>query len=467
MSDLLYGMVMFDDLNDPSEGWASNNGQPARRIKTIHELSTDTLWWTNLPYASMYRESTAGLNPWLRQDGFLVIKPQDVLAEWGYSPKEVAPDWACEFISKVFSRIMQIAGKLLSQHKPNIPLSRQFISTTLRQDLEPLLPEAVFPTGEAATILKRGQAYTEYSRTSTRTQKGTRQVALRIPRMSFALDLMTTPVPSGSFEFMPGKALGETVEDKVNMVRSLERPFLAEITIQSIDGDIAPIYGFGNSMDRTDQKIIRSWVTHPELVTMANFAKLDIRNGFIGSQYEMMNLSLAAPLRDLLSDPLSHYSWSAGIIAETVWKAAGLGMSPTKAKGIPPAERSDTSWRGAWLKGADKTASFIAASAMSEKGWPVVSYGSGTCRVAVLEEQVNDMVQDAITIGMLPRFVDIPENIRRNLVQWGGEKSADTFAQLTIRRDRDMLWNLDRLPLFEPRVQQAMLRKMMESRKKK
>jgi len=467
MSELYYGMVMFDDLNDPSEGWASKDGKTATRIRSMHELPTDTLWWTNLPYASMYRESNAGLNPWLRMDAYLVLKPQDVLVEWGYVPKDVSPDWACEFISRVFSRIMQIAAKLLSAFRPDIPMSRQLCGTALRQDLEVLLPKGVFPSGEAATILKRGQAYAEYSRTSSRTPRGSRQIALRIPRMTYAMDLLTTPVPSGDFEFMPGRSLAGNGADRVNAVRALDRPFLAEITIQTIDPDIAPIYGFGNTMDKSDQKIIRSWVTHPEFITMANFAKLDIRNGFVGEKYEMLNLSLAEPLRDFLGDSFAHYSWSSGIIAETVWKAACLGMSGPRARTTPAGERADTSWRGAWLKGADKTASFIAANAMSDKGWPVVSYGSGTCRIAVLDEQIPDMVQDAVSQGLLPRYSDVPPNMRNSLSQWGGDSAAETFAQLLMKRDRDMLWNLDRLPLFDGKQKQAILRQMMEARKKK
>ncbi|MCE2580342.1 hypothetical protein LDL36_18010 [Komagataeibacter sp. FNDCR1] len=459
-----FGIVLFDDDKDPREGWCAPEGGKARRIGSMHELSTDTIWWTNLSYDAMFRQTKAGINPWLRHDAYLVVKPRDALTEWGHNAQDMAPDAACEFLAQVFSRVMNLAAGLFRDCEPGMPEVEYFTKKTLRHDLARLLPPGEYPTDEAAAILRSGQAYSEYTTTTLRSPRGSRRIALRRPRMSHAMEMLTTPVPVGRFELVPARRLGKIPEERVAAIREMDRPCMVEITVRAMDGDVAPVYGFGNSMDKT-QVVRCSWVTHPEFLTMSAFSDLDVKCAYVGESYTQLNLLLPQPMQDLLSSQFAETSWSAGILAETIWRAAT--MMPDTGRGMAGAEKPGCTWRGAWLKAADKTATFVTALKLTEQGWPAGAYGLGGCWVSGLEEQLRDLVKDGLQAGYMPRMFDIPPDMfppgRR--VGWGGDKRCEMLSHLMMTRDLSMLWNMDRLLLIEPGQRTAHLRKIMEAKK--
>lgn len=458
-----FGVILFDDDINPTDGWSSREGERARRVANMHELPTDTIWWTNLSYDRM-RQSKAGINPWLRQDAYLVVKPRDALAEWGHNPNDTAPDSAAEFLAQVFSRVMNLALNLLGECIPNARPEQFLAGKTLRNDLSRLLPKADFPTDEAAVILRPGQAYAEYTTTTLRSPRGSRRVALRRPRMSHAMEMLTTPVPVGPFEVLGAQRLGDTNAERLAFVRNTDRPCMVEIVVNSMDGDIAPVYGFGNSMDK-DKIIRRSWVTHPEALTMMTFADIEVRSVYLGARYKMLNLDLPEPVTAFLSSPFSDTSWAAGVVAETLWRAAAI--MPDIGKQEPGAERPMSTWQGAWLKAADKTSTFGIALTLTRQGWSAGGYGMGACMSSVTEDQLEEMIRDGLSIGVMPRLFDIPSKMFAGgkRVGWGGDKKCAMLAQMTMTTDKSMLWNLDRIPLYDSSERQAMLLRLMEARK--
>src|SRR3546814_19579766 len=88
--------------------------------------------------------------------------------------------------------------------------------------------------------------------------------------------------------------------------------------------------------------------------------------------------------RDFLSDKFSDLSWSAGVVAETIWRAAALAEEKSKAGFLRDGEeRAHTSWQGAWLKAYDQSSMFANGMRLTELGYPVVSYGFGWVRIIV------------------------------------------------------------------------------------
>ena len=79
-------MVLFDDVKEPMDGFACIAGQNPTRISGINELSTDCIWWTNIPYQQFYNSTEAWRSPWLRHDKYLVVSPRDALLEWAIDP---------------------------------------------------------------------------------------------------------------------------------------------------------------------------------------------------------------------------------------------------------------------------------------------------------------------------------------------------------------------------------------------
>lgn len=462
-----YGVVLFDDEKDPRGAWTAVNGSPARRVEGMNELATDTLWLSNMSYEAFNRTTEAWRNPWLRGEGYLVVKIKDILAEWGLDPATTPPNYTATFCSTVFSRIMTLAYRLARECDDRVRASTFFVNGNLREDLRRLLPRAEYPRGEPAQALRSGHAYAEFTVTATRGIKGARQIMLRRPRISHALEMLATPVPKGEFEFRSRSELRQLSPDRVAWIREATRPCMVELSVERMDADVAPIYGFGNATDK-NQKVARSWVAHPEFLAMASFSDIEVKSAYVGQQYHQLNLELPEPMRRFLSERNAETSWCAGIIAETIWRAAclaeGKGRGQAQAAGE---ERPGTSWRGAWIRAADKTSMFMVAMQLTELGYNVSSYGMGWVAVRATEDQIQDLLADALSVGLIPKLTDIPQGMfdAKARIPWGGDKQSQILAHLLMTRQKNLLWNLDKLPLYERSQQGEMLKKMLEAHK--
>lgn len=462
-----FGVALFDDEKAPAGAWIATNGSPAQRVDGTNQLATDTIWWTNISYNSFFRDTEAYRSPWLRHDAYLVLKPRDVLAEWGYDPASTPPDFAATFCSLMFSRVMTMAYRLTKEVEERVRMRTLFTRNTLREDLRRLLPPADYPKGEAAAVMKTGQAYAEFTRTSVRGMKGGRMIMLRCPRIAYAMTMLTTPVPGGDLEFMACQDMGTTAEQRVSWVRDTDNPCMVELTVRSMQPDAAPVFAFGNTTDR-DRRTPRSWVSHPEFLAMNTFSELDVTSAYVGQQYSQLNLKLPEPVRRFLSDIQMEASWSAGVLAETIWRAACLSEDKSRQGNSMGEERAHTSWRGAWIKGADKTAGFLSAMRLADMGYVVSSYGYGWIFCTVTEDQIPDLLRDGLSIGLYPRLNDVPEGLfgaSNATVPWGGDKRSRILAQLTATRQKNLLWNLDRLPLVEKSQRDMALKKMLAAHK--
>lgn len=467
-----FGVVFFDDINEPKDGFACVAKGQAFRVSGINELSTDVIWWTNITYEAFYKRTEAWRSPWLRHDKYLVVSPKDVLLEWAVDPKTVAGDYAAQLVSNAFSRIMNLSFNLIRDVHPRSKMEEVFTGKFLREDMRCILPELEYPKGEAANIIKSGSAWQEFTRTTIPSIKGGRWLMLRKPRLAYAHEMLQIPVPKGPFEFYGRADMRSVARDKLKWVINNDNPCIAEISINKLDGDIAPVYGFGNATEK-DHRISRSWVSHPELVVMSKFSEIEVKSLYMGYEYDLIGPQLPEAVKDFLTDRYSETSWSVGVVAETIWRALALGED--KAKVIPGEERAHTSWQGAWIKGADKSLMFLSAMQLTEKGYSVVSYGLGWLRIAVAEDNVPDLIKDALTVGLIPHINDVvqkdsgmdPLFNNQEPIPWGGDKASHAFAQMLCVGKRDLLWMLDDTPLLPPKKRKPYVMQVMNVMKKK
>lgn len=419
-----------------------------------------------MSYRAFFLQSEIWRLPWLRHDKFLVVSPKDILQEWGIDPKTVGSDYAVKFVSMVFSRIMTLAYHLVREVERRVDPDQIFTGRMLREDLRRLLPDLDYPKGESATIMRSGSAWQEITRTTVRGIKGARWVMLRKPRLAHAMELLQTPVPYPPFEFMGRRELRSKTKDKVSWVNENTQPCIAEVSVQRIDGDIAPIYGFGNAIEQ-DKRTPRSWVAHPEFLLLSRFAEMDVKSIYIGGKYDVLAPKLPDPVKDFLASKHVEYSWSAGVLAETIWRAAGLGEDKSKISGGDDEERAQTSWQGGWLKSADKSLLFLDAMKLTELGYSVVSYGIGWVRVISLEDDIPDLIKDGFSLGLMPLLSDTPKGLfnMSQAIPWGGDKRSLMMAQLAACNKNKMLWHLDRLPLMPKDQRDQLLKKLLASQK--
>jgi len=467
--DKRFGVVIFDDDKDPGAGWAAAYGdREARRISGPDDLPTGTIWWTNMKYEFFFRKTETWRRSWLRHDKYMVVSHVDVLKEWGYDPKVVGADFVCMFVASLFHRVMTLAFDLVRKVEPRIRMDQVFLGNTLRNDLRRLLPEQEFPKGEAASIMKSGQAFEEFTATGMRPMRDSRHITLRRPRILYAMEMLQTPIPLGPFEFMSRGELRAQSPDRVAWIRDLDKPCMAEITVDRMNQEIAPVYGFGNAADK-DRRSLRSWVAHPEFIMLQRLSELDVKAAYVGREYASMMNDIPDVVKEFLTDKYLECSWSVGVIAETIWRAATLGEEKSKVGTLREGEdKAQTSWQGAWIRAADKVSMFLVSLELAKMGYPVVSYGLGWVRAAVQEEMVRDLVNDALSLGLLPTMVDLGENMfdKSRPVQWGGDRRSHGLAHFQVTKQRDMLWNLDRVPALPVQKRAKYIATLMDRARK-
>jgi len=431
-----YGCLWFASTEEPDSGIFSIAGSKAKMFDTIGELPSDVIWWSNVSYAAC-RTSSLGQMTNIRHNKYLILSPEECLNEWGYPAKTLTPEQCVVFSSRLFSRIMGIAYDLILESAPRRHNHQIFSTHDLRNDFAAILPRFTFPTGEAATVLKAGYSFVNYSSVAQRMPRGLARVQLRRPRLAHALDMLSTPVPDGEVAFISGRKTEHAYHEALNS----EKPVLSEVSISNVDPSVGPVFAWGISMDRKS-KVMRSWVPHPELISMSAFADIDVKNMWQAEKYSLLYESLPQAIINFLMSKYAPLSWSAGVIAETIWRACCLKNQMQTPTGE---ETPDTSWQGLWLKSSDKTVSFLSAMDMTSLGWQASSYGSGHIWFGCHITQVDKLIHDGFACGLIPRLDCIPASYTPKEMQWHGDKKSATMAALIANKKTDVLLSMDKI----------------------
>ena len=225
--------------------------------------------------------------------------------------------------------------------------------------------------------------------------------------------------------------------------------------------DVSDVFAFGNSINK--ERRVRTWMPHPEFMVLSTFARVDVLGAWVGETYRPMNLSMPQAVKDFLSNRYVEMSWSAGVVAECLLRAALMPAPPERGakydKNAPQKPR--TTWQGAWLRSVDRMSMFTNAMEMYRDGFVVQSYGLGWVKCAATDDQVPDLMNKAMSLGMVPTFWEIPDALfKPGSIPWSADKRSVALAGMTASKQKNMLWNLDRLPMYERERQEEMLRQI-------
>lgn len=429
-----YGCVLFDG-GQPGPGWACVAGDEPRRIDGIDALGTGCLWLTNVPYDVMAVDGV-GSNPWLRHDGYLRLRVEQIFGEWGL--QDEPPDVCSGWLADLFDRVMRYAGALLPDQDWS---KRTLVEEMASAWIEPEMPEE--PYGEAMSRALR-ESIQEWTRTPVRSPKGNITIKFWRPRMTHCQNVLAVPVPVGPWKLVAGNTLPPRGERMEWLTHDVTVPVLSNIVIQqdSVSDDLALLFAFGGGA-RDDQgyALRRSWCTHPELVALNNLQPVEVDVAFLGSGYQQIPPpKLDADALEKLLSPIGAASWSAGLVMENLWLAAARPAAiRTRSQNK---RRRAVSYRGAWLRAHDRIICFTAAGQLFQRGWLVTGYGTGAIWVSVERENIGYLLHDAFAAGLVPslqHIKDIPD-IRSftsgvDINRWGGagETLIEALARYSAR----------------------------------
>lgn len=451
-----FGSVVFDKPDMPTAGWASIEGDQAYRITDQTELGNDIIWWTNFNSDDYQRRLV--LVSQLRKSFYLPVKHNDLLKDWGVDPAKMSPDQIAQITSTLFTRIMRMARGLIKTSPLGITEEEFFMGNRLAHDIKDILPQADYPMDDTASILHSGIGFSHFTTTTIPRPIGSKNIMVRRPRLDHAIDVLSAPVPNGPFMHRKASQLPNARE-----LASTSVPVMAQISIHRADPSISPIYGFGVSAVRS-KRSQRSWVAHPELAIMAGFSEMEMRGAMIGTSYGVLSRDMNETIQKFLVAPDAAMSWSAGILAETIWKAATVGRPmPNFQVSGHDTKAPETSWRGAWLKAVDKIVTLRYAMALHRAGFAVQSYGSGWVSCAVVPARMEEFVLAAWRNGMVLSMNDMPRVFKESELAshpWGGDNGSKFWATLVLGKNSKALWELDEFPLLRQDEKAERLKKL-------
>lgn len=442
-----YGFLLFDDVETPETAHWAIAGSKAGRVHSVSELPTDVLWWSNLPYAAFSHPAIGNMSN-LRYSKFLTISPEECVMEWGFNPQSLSrPDFTT-FVSRLFSRIMTISFTLMCEIDKRKHPHSIFSARELRFDFASVMPRQDYPEGEAATILKAGYSYVDFTGAARLPTRGVPRVMLRRPRLAHAIDMFLSPIPKGAMKFVKNgaKDIHDVIEAKV--------PMLSEVVISNVNPHVSPVFAYGHSMNRKN-KVMRAWVPHPEIISMSAFSEIEVKNTWIGEEYgRLVDIMPDAVRRFLMSDHAT-LSWSAGLIAETLWRSQCIRNQRPMTPGV---DQPDSSWIGAWLKSTDKVLSFLSVFDVEvSSGIPVSSYGFGYGWFSCPANQINELINVAASRGLAPRLNCVPADFQWNPSLWKGDTKSTILTTFMMQKKIGACLNLDRIMLAaEPDRQSVM-----------
>lgn len=375
-----FGAVLFD-TNAPESGWASVEGKSAYRIQGVGDLDSDVRWWSSLTYQDFF--GVSGLpQTILKRSDYLKTDMQQLMKELGLESRFVTPAESVEVLSEIFNRVMRLARDFYGIG------GNGFAALTLWEELAPhLMGDDVSISSEMDNASAR--CYQSWVWCPQKRLKNADWISLRRPRLTHVLDILTTQVPSRTWDFVDAGKMGN---NRIDWLMAQNRPALAMVAINKIQPEMAPVIGYGGGKAGE-----RGWMALPEIEYMLKYANVRIEAAFISSGYEDIQ-----PKRELqIGGEMGGTSISIGLLSECYLAAI---YSPRFKKVMTrdgkPSEKL-VSPRVAWLNAKERAISFNMSLPFHDEGFRVTGYGGGRISLAVPGGALNQAVDLASQHGLI------------------------------------------------------------------
>lgn len=397
------GVVLFDDVfrktvgarkRASTDGWASIDGLPSRRIVSISELESDVKWWTNFDFTD-FNAHSLGRHPNIYFSGFLRTELKSIAQEIGCGVELQAADRAAQMMSTLFGRVMRLAVKTLNVKIDSGGMGVKTLTDYIaaRTVSKNKLPE------EIGTALQH--SYQAWSAVNDRLPKDWKSTTLRKPRYAHALDILSTPVPSEHrWKYVNSARLPQDQQERSDWCLANELPVLANVIVKPRRGEFSNIisYNSGSTVSRT-------WVSQPELLFLTQFCDIEIMGAFVceaGFEHQK-ELDSFPSLGDF-----SLSSYSLGLVVENLWVSmASPRVLSTGQKYFIP--------RAVWYRAMDRIAMFMYASRLQSQGFQISGYGNGSLIVCYPSGATEDLIESAGELDLdvpVTKFAEVRTEVR-------------------------------------------------------
>lgn len=345
-------------------GFAAIDGKAAEAFASVDELPErhpGVVWVTSVLPAAFLR-GHGQRKPWLRSARFLATSVPDVLAELGVAMMSASR--TAQLLSEVLSRVLALGEQLCTFEFPGLP--QHGFAELLRQGLA---PEASPPSGLAG-VEEALQQYLSAPPFRARAATGEDlRVSLALPRVAHYEAVTGELVPSGAWHEINLVAEASPYA----WVRDSSVPVLALVTIAN------PRPGLAGLLSGAIARGARTWVPHPELRMLGNYADVTVCKAYFADEYLALAATLARPCPKM--GPVDHAAISSGLLAEA-FRCAISSTAPECAGGLS---------RPAWVLSAARGRVLAEAAALACAGFRVLSYDSGQVTIAAKRQELTHL----------------------------------------------------------------------------
>lgn len=435
--DTNFGAVLFDDPRAHDSGWACTwrgieKTQPIR-IANTGELSSDTVWLTNLDYETSTLSGLMGLR--FRRGDYFHHNIEKIWSEIGLNLENPAVDpkrvWGGRYTSVdmlrpawtawLFRQVVQTGSSIVPVNAPVLPTMPRGLASRL------VFPIRGQPSKDIFKIM--GQADLAWQPVIRRAyQDAPKQyIRLRPHRVTHAIRLLSKPWPvTWSWRGMTSKSLNKHKNITEWLLQFLdEHPFvLLRVTVTHTDHPFERLINFGANIQNKPEQ--NKWITGVDFRRLAPFCHMKVHHllyndgkGITGFDVlEQAGINIHPE-----SWAMRAGSYSFGLFLEMLWRAFMVkpeGMKLTFEESHPAS---------VFLRAYDRDILFEYALRLIQKGYDIYGYGSGFLLLEINEDGFNiaDIARDAIAVGLYAPFVP------------SGEFQADDAMMLAMHHENDHL----------------------------
>jgi hypothetical protein len=379
--------VLFDSANNITvgdktfasldSGWASIAGERAVRVTSIHDLSSDALWVTNLTEEQFYR-ATLTSHPNFRSEGYLRSSLRHIYSELGVDPLQVSPDIVATVLATVVQRVIECSQTRYRVNVRSKALNEDY-ALALGAPRSTIAPE-IYPMFEASAQ----HAYVRAVAANSYLNKG-QALTLRRNRLIHAQELLSQPVPPDvAWEYIPRHKLPASKTELESQLEHSRSAFLVRCEVTNVNPLIADVLSIGGGA-----RVIRDWLTDIEWHHAREWADIEYKGQLLCS----VPSSLLSQAKGLPSGDYAPLSFTCCIVSEQIWTAMAMKRGP----------RDDARYTAAaaWLRARDRTVMFVYAQKLHAKGLAVWGYGGGNVVITYPEGGLRHALEVSTDIGLL------------------------------------------------------------------
>ncbi len=418
MENIRYGFVLFDDDHTHDTGWVLREGDPLLRIVSTAELSSDTVWWTNLSYEAANLSGLQGAR--FRRGTYLSHDVSRIWQELGLDEGadyglRIRPDSVfdgkCDnglelrlrVANWVFRKTIEIANDFLPFAAP--PLN----------DLAHGLRERIFPEWRRFFIDEAPPEYyrmaleaaDKYYQPVPRTISPSgdseaplpKTIRLPVDRVYHAWTLLHMPIPIGGWRDLKDgvKLLNRKSPEFIREWLMSNPGALLRVTMKRCSEEMESIINYGANIERNARS--GHWLTAIELDSLMDHCEFTLHECVIAEKVQTPIEFLEK--RGVMSTPITwdlckvrSPSYPFHLFMDNLWRSF-CGPIPRMPKG----QKNPFS---AFLRSADRMILMRRASSLQQKGIAVVGYGSGGILIQSPRGQPQDWLPALLSAALLP-----------------------------------------------------------------